>query len=406
ETKAAIMVSCLNINGFSCAGSRDGIHNSKWGHINQLLCTLRTGILIVSEAHLTEWRCNELENLFAQRMKINFTANPDNPTGKGGVAIIINKQLTNWHTIQTKVIIPGHAMLLRTRWHDDKNITILGVYALNVSSSDSSESADFFSSLYNFFVEHPEWRPDYMGGDLNFVEDAIDQISMHSDDEEVCTAFDKLKELLGLQDGWCNTFPDKLDYTFCFFQSWIDRIYVTDKLFDQAQQWKIHLVGIAGVDHDMVSVQIAHEEAPLIGKDRWACPDHILKDEKLSLKIKELGIQTQDKIARLKNAGRTTTANPQKAYHKFITEAMDLVKNREHALKCQAQNKESDLNKAISKLSEDLDMNEITCSEKIAGLKRELRGIKQEEHMSTRCFIAAKDQLEGETISKYYFQSN
>ncbi len=56
ETRAAIMVSCLNINGFSCTGSGDSIQNSKWSHINQLLRTSRTGILVISEAHLTEHR--------------------------------------------------------------------------------------------------------------------------------------------------------------------------------------------------------------------------------------------------------------------------------------------------------------------------------------------------------------
>lgn len=193
------MVSCLNINGFSSAGAGDGIHNSKWGHVNQLLCTSRTGILIISEAHLTERRCDELEKLFARRMKISFTANPDNPTGKGGVAIVVNKQLTNWHNIQTREVVPGCAMLLKTKWHDNKDLIILGIYAPNVSSNDSSESADFFTTLHDFFIENPEWRPDYMGGDLNFVEDAIDRIPMRPDDEEVCSVFDKLKELLGLR---------------------------------------------------------------------------------------------------------------------------------------------------------------------------------------------------------------
>ncbi|KAK0500837.1 hypothetical protein EDD18DRAFT_1101826 [Armillaria luteobubalina] len=83
--------------------------------------------------------------------------NPENPTGKGGVAIVLNKQLTNWHNVQTKVIVPGQALLIKTRWHGDKDIIILGVYALNVLSSDSKESAEFFSALHDFFMEHPEW---------------------------------------------------------------------------------------------------------------------------------------------------------------------------------------------------------------------------------------------------------
>ncbi len=217
-------------------------------------------------------------------------------------------------------------------------------------------------------------------------------------------------------------FPDKLNYTYCcscnirdpstdevatrIFQSWIDRIYVTDKLLDQARQWKIQPVGIARVDYDMVSVQIVHEEAPAIGKGCWACPDFILKDEKLALKIKELGIKTQEEIAEIKITGRSTMSNLQKAYYRFITEAMDMTKERECTIKCMAHKKESNPNKAISNLSRDLEMDELTHSKKLADLKKELRSIKQEEHLNTRCLIAAKDRLEGETVSKYYFQSN
>ncbi len=133
----------------------------------------------------------------------------------------------------------------------------------------------------------------------------------------------------------------------------------------------------------MVSVQIVHEEDPAIGKGRWACPDFILKDEKLALKIKELGIKTQEEIARIKNTGRSTTLNPQKAYHRFITEVMDMTKERERTIKCMAHKKESDLNKAISNMSKDLEMDELTRSRKLADLKKELRSIKQEEHLNT-----------------------
>ncbi len=48
-------------------------------------------------------------------MKIYFTADPENPTSKGGMAIVINKQLTLWHNIETRIIVLGHAMLLKTK---------------------------------------------------------------------------------------------------------------------------------------------------------------------------------------------------------------------------------------------------------------------------------------------------
>ncbi|KAK0439471.1 uncharacterized protein EV420DRAFT_1279539, partial [Desarmillaria tabescens] len=422
ETRAAIMVSCLNINGFSCSGSGDNIQNSKWSHINQLLRTSRTGILIVSEAHLTEQRRNDLEHLFARRMKIVFTADPENPTSKGGVAIVINKQLTLWHHTKTKVIIPGRAILLKTRWYGEKEIIILGIYAPNVKQRDAKESAEFFKTLFNFFTAHREWWPDYMGGDMNFVEDPIDRLPMRADHADVLTAFDNLKELLGLRDGWRRTYPDRKDFSFhctrsvpvqganemvCqVFQSRIDRIYVTDNLFENARQWKICPVGIAGVDHDMVSVQIAHEEAPLIGKGRWACPDSILKDRQLAEGVKRLGINALDEITEIRRSGRTQSSNPQRVYQKFITAAMELARERERSVKVQSQLKRSQIEKEIENTPGNPDLSELEQSERLARLKSELRNIKREEHDTARRFVAARDHLGGETVSKYYFQVN
>lgn len=151
-----------------------------------------------SEAHLTERRRDKIENLFAWRMKICFTADPENLTSKGGVAVVINKQLMLWHNIETKVIVPGHAILIKTKWHGDKDIIILGLYAPNVTAGTAAESADFFRTLHSFFSDHPAWKPDYMGRDMNFIEDAIDRLPMQVDNIEVQIAFDELKELLRL----------------------------------------------------------------------------------------------------------------------------------------------------------------------------------------------------------------
>ncbi|KAK0209608.1 hypothetical protein IW262DRAFT_1468880 [Armillaria fumosa] len=155
----------------------------------------------------------------------------------------------------------------------------------------------------------------------------------------------------------------------------------------------------------MVSVQIAHEDALLQGKGRWACPDFVLKDAKLKEKIKELGIAAQDKIKNVKSAGRTPADNPQKIYEKFISEAMNQARERERTIKMNASKRESDLNRAIGKLSHDNVLSE-SHSEKLANLKNELKHLKQEEHNAARRFVAAKDHLEGESVSKYYFQAN
>lgn len=292
----------------------------------------------------------------------------------------------------------------------------------NVKQGDAKESAEFFETLYNFFTTHCEWWPDYMGGDMNFVEDPIDRLPMQADHVNVLTAFDNLKELLRLRDGWCKTYPDRKDFSFCCtrstatpgsnemvchtYQSCIDRIYVTDNLFEHARQWKICPVGIAGVDHDMVSVQVTHEDAPLIGKGRWACPDYILKDCQLTAGVKRLGMNALDEINEIKQSGRTQSSNPQRVYQKFITSAMELARERECSVKVQSQLKKSQVEKEIGSILRNPKLSEREQSERLAKLESELRSIKWEEHNTACCFVAAKDHLEGETVSKYYFQVN
>ncbi|KAK0464756.1 uncharacterized protein EV420DRAFT_1476147 [Desarmillaria tabescens] len=179
-----------------------------------------------------------------------------------------------------------------------------------------------------------------------------------------------------------------------------------DNLFEHARQWRIHPVGIIGVDHEMVSMQIAYEEAPLIGKGRWACPDFVLKDHQLSIKVKELGLNAQQEIDTIRRAGRIQDMNPQRTYHKFITEAMNQAKEREQIIKAQNQLKESTLSKAIDATSKDQSLSNMERSNKLGKLKSELKSLKQDRHENSCRFITAKNHLEEETVSKYYFQVN
>ncbi|KAK0435592.1 uncharacterized protein EV420DRAFT_1487907 [Desarmillaria tabescens] len=139
-----------------------------------------------------------------------------------------------------------------------------------------------------------------------------------------------------------------------------------DNLFEHARQWRIHPVGIIGVDHKMVSMQIAHEEALLIGKGRWACPDFVLKDRQLSIKVKELGLNAQQEIDTIRRA-----------------EAMNQAKEREQIIKAQNQLKESTLSKAIDATSKDQSLSNMERSNKLGKLKSELKSLKQDGHKNS-----------------------
>jgi hypothetical protein len=62
------------------------------------------------------------------------------------------------------------------------------------------------------------------------IEDAIDRLPVHKDQDDMVEALDELKQTLRLEDGWRNTFPTPLAYTYLQSngnrsQSRINRIY-------------------------------------------------------------------------------------------------------------------------------------------------------------------------------------
>jgi hypothetical protein len=84
-------------------------------------------------------------------------------------------------------------------------------------------------------------------------------------------------------DGWRESYLTTKAFTFCKSiangsHSWIDRIYISENLFATAREWKIEPIGIP-TDHKIVSVQIAHEKTPNIGKKQWSIPKHLFSDK-------------------------------------------------------------------------------------------------------------------------------
>jgi hypothetical protein len=109
NTKAAIRIASLNIKGWKATGAPQ----PKWNEINQLMREKRIGILLVQEAHLNEERQESINTLFRKRLKVYRSEDPENPTGKGGVAVVLNRQLTNVNGVKITKIIPGEQSTLR-----------------------------------------------------------------------------------------------------------------------------------------------------------------------------------------------------------------------------------------------------------------------------------------------------
>jgi len=172
-----------------------------------------------------------------------------------------------------------------------------------------------------------------MAGDFNMVEDSTDKLPAHSDQEDTAEALDNLKQYLGLEDGWRNTFLQKIDSTYLQSngsksQSRIDRIYCKPSITTTAREWKITTTGMPHADHKMVSVQIVDEKASQTGRGRWCIPHYLIKDDLLLKYINEKGKETLQKIDENQQC-RTEENNPQIIYTNFKKDILNMARKRE-----------------------------------------------------------------------------
>ena len=242
-----------------------------------------------------------------------------------GVAIVLNKEITNIKGVQQQTVIPGWAILLALPWHSDLSLTILNIYFPNVHS----ESQAFWESLGLEWDRQGLPPPDIMLGDFNIVEDAIDHLPSHPDPQYVVISLDNLRSKLQLQDGWRATNPNSKCFSFLKkstgVQSRIDRIYTTTKIIKTAVDWEVTTTALT-TDHKMVSVKIMDQKAPYIGRGRWTIPLHMLKDKALISEIQCLGKELEKKWDNAEQ--RSTVINPQVHFQSSKNEIIRRTRER------------------------------------------------------------------------------
>jgi len=138
--KVAIKVASLNILRF---GHNNPNHiQNKWKHVNQIMRDEKIAILLLQETHMNVERQNKVQMLFERRLNTLCSEDPESPTQKGGVAIVLNKcfiPTQGASTIKTDNIVGGRALLLTIKLNEHRNIKILAIYAPN----DPSKNRDF-----------------------------------------------------------------------------------------------------------------------------------------------------------------------------------------------------------------------------------------------------------------------
>ena len=315
NTRASLKVASLNIRG------RGPVGDDKWNHINQIMKEQHLGVLAVQESHMTQDHVNNLHALFGKRLQIHFFQGPN--ANAQGVAIVLNKELTNIKGVEQWNVIPGRAMMIKLPWHSNLSINILNIYAPNAHNDNQS----FWEALEGEWARQELPNLDILLGDFNIVEDAIDHLPSHVDPHNVVSSLDHFRNRFRLQDGWRTTNPDTKCFSFLQkssgAQSRIDRIYATASIIKTAVDWNIETTAL-NTDHKMVSVKVIDQKAPYFGRGRWTMPLYMLKSNALMQDIQSLGIKLEQELD--SGQQRTSVVNPQIYFQSFKDEITEITR--------------------------------------------------------------------------------
>jgi exonuclease III len=171
NTRASINLQAINLNGLKATSLSQDSH--KWHTVHRLMGENKIGILIVSETHMSAAQALEIDNSFmSKRLKLFNYEYPDILAAKG-VAIVLNRELTNVEGVKVHYLIPGKAILAVIPWHSDKTITVLGLYA---PTESDVEKINFWNHLTDLWMTTDLPVPDTVGGDFNVVPEAINHL--------------------------------------------------------------------------------------------------------------------------------------------------------------------------------------------------------------------------------------
>ncbi|KAJ7090687.1 Endonuclease/exonuclease/phosphatase, partial [Mycena epipterygia] len=284
----------------------------------------KIGIMIVTETHMSTAQALEIEESHMnKRLKLFNYEYRENPSAKG-VAIVLNREITNTEGVKIHYLIPGKAILAVIPWHGTQTVTVLGIYA---PTESDEEKVNFWNALCELWLTTNLPVPDAIGGDFNLVPDAIDRLPHHTDSDAAVAAYLRFVRLMEVKDGWRQENPEIKAYTHVSTRgtlSRIDRILVSPSLMKNCHHWEIEDVAGGLTDHRMVSVTVSAPGAPYVGKGRWAMPHFLLYDKEFVSHAMEEACKLEESISET----RTVLSNAQTKFKSFKDSVLEFAKKR------------------------------------------------------------------------------
>ncbi|EJD35016.1 DNase I-like protein [Auricularia subglabra TFB-10046 SS5] len=340
--------------------------STKWRKLADDVRRLRIGVMAIQETHLSDAHVDEVHTYYKHLHLIN-SALPENPTGAGGVGLVFNKLLTNTANLRAHVLVPGRAIVVTMEWHRGDDLSIMAIYA----PTNKRENHEMWGTIEQKLREARGRipKPDLMLGDFNFVEDAIDRFPAKITDMDSPDSFDNLKRYLGLYNGWRDTNPERVDWSWRNRSrsalSRIDRIYCTRALLLASRDWSIDISGMNQDDHSRVSINLADLAMPEVGPGRWSLKAATLQDEGLLSDFDEMGQEALRKVEQMTEGARTNESNLQIVWRDFKRALAARAKRRQREMDCtkisKAETLKNEREQAVAHLrmvGEDSDSNE------------------------------------------------
>ena len=91
----------------------------------------KLAILALQETHLDNTQLLSLNDCFGKRLTIINSNLTENPRSSTGMAFVINHSLVTPKEMIKTELIQGRALAIKFKWHDDKDILLINVYAPN-----------------------------------------------------------------------------------------------------------------------------------------------------------------------------------------------------------------------------------------------------------------------------------
>jgi exonuclease III len=214
-------------------------HIDKWTTINNTIRTGKIAILAIQETHLDEERLNDINRCFSKSFDILSSSDPDNPRASAGVAFLINKALLAPTSVKFHVLKQGRAILLKIKWSDTSEATIINIYAPN----DVREQPAFWAQVDLARRAKRLPRPDFLLGDFNITEEAIDRSPPKLNNIRALEALRETRHEWGVQDQWRHDNPNGRMFTFkqiregTYRYARLDRIYTAARHACNLFEW-------------------------------------------------------------------------------------------------------------------------------------------------------------------------